>query len=201
MATRYDINDVRLTRRPTAVMRGEMPASEVPMWLANCYRTVHSYLRSVGMDPAGPPFARFTFLGQDVAVQARLSCRRGIEGGGGLQPSPPPAGPPAPQAPPRRHPSLGDAVGARIVERHDLLLEEGVQALGVNRVGGLGQRADAAAAYASTRKALDHLAADVFFDELGRRPARRQGCRGPRLQSRPGAVGGRAAHRRAGGVR
>ena len=53
MATVYDISDVRIARQPTAVLRGEMPASEVPMWLAGCSRTVHEYLRSVGMEPTG----------------------------------------------------------------------------------------------------------------------------------------------------
>lgn len=92
MATRYDIDDLRLTRRPTAVMRGEMPASEVPMWLANCYRTVHDYLRSVGMEPAGPPFARFTFLGEDMVVEAGFPCPREIDGDGRVEPSVLPAG-------------------------------------------------------------------------------------------------------------
>ncbi|HEX5996327.1 MAG TPA: hypothetical protein VFY84_14395, partial [Jiangellales bacterium] len=82
MATLYDISDVRLTRQPTAVMRGEMPAHEVPTWLANCYRTVHEYLRSAGMAPAGPPFARFTFLREDVAVEAGFPCPREIDGDG-----------------------------------------------------------------------------------------------------------------------
>lgn len=87
MVATYDISEVRLTRQPTAVMRGEMPASEVPSWLANCYRTVHDYLRSVGMDPAGPPFARFTFLGEDMVVEAGFPCPREIDGDGGVEPS------------------------------------------------------------------------------------------------------------------
>ena len=92
MATLYDISDVRLTRRPTAVMRGEMPAHEVPTWLANCYRTVHEYLRSAGMAPAGPPFARFTFLGEDMAVEAGFPCPREIDGDGRVEPSALPEG-------------------------------------------------------------------------------------------------------------
>src|SRR5690606_18271880 len=91
-AAGYDVGDVRLTWRPTAVMRGEMPASEAPRWLANCYRRVLEYLRSVGVDPAGPPFARFTFLGEDMVVEAGFPCRREIDGDGRVLPSELPAG-------------------------------------------------------------------------------------------------------------
>ena len=92
MAVTYDINEVTLTRQPTAVMRGEMPASEVGPWLADCYRTVHTYLSAVGVDPVGPPFARLTFLAGAVAVEAGFPCEREIDGNGRIEPSALPEG-------------------------------------------------------------------------------------------------------------
>jgi effector-binding domain-containing protein len=92
MAASYDINEVILARQPTAVMRGEMPAREVGPWLADCYHAVHDYLREMGVDPVGPPFARLTFLAGDVVAEAGFPCAREIDGDGRVEPSALPAG-------------------------------------------------------------------------------------------------------------
>ena len=92
MTAMYDVGDIALTRQPTAVMRGEMAMGDVGPWLADCYRTVHNYLRSVGVDPVGPPFARLTLLAGAVVVEAGFPCAREIDGDGRVEPSALPAG-------------------------------------------------------------------------------------------------------------
>jgi effector-binding domain-containing protein len=79
----YEIDDRVLDEQVTAVVRGEMPAAELPGWLAGVYRDVQSYLRRVGVDPAGPPFARYTFFRDVVAVEAGFPVTR-LVGGEGL---------------------------------------------------------------------------------------------------------------------
>lgn len=86
-ALTYEITSRILTDRYTAVVRGEMPAEELPGWLAGVYRTVHTYLTRTGVAPTGPPFARFTFLGDVVAAEAGFPVPHEIPGDGLVQPS------------------------------------------------------------------------------------------------------------------
>lgn len=92
MTPAYEIMTKGLTRQATAVMRGEMPREQLGRWLATCYRGVYEHLRTIGVEPAGPPFARFTFLGDTVAVEAGFPVGREIAGDGGVEPSALPAG-------------------------------------------------------------------------------------------------------------
>jgi hypothetical protein len=43
-----------LTDRYTAVVRGEMPAVELPAWLVGVFAAVSDYLDRAGVAPAGP---------------------------------------------------------------------------------------------------------------------------------------------------
>lgn len=88
----YEITAQVLPNRYTAVVRGEMPADELPAWLAGVYRTVHDYLGRVGVAPAGPPFARYAFLGHVVAAEAGVPVPHEIAGDGVVEPSTLPAG-------------------------------------------------------------------------------------------------------------
>jgi effector-binding domain-containing protein len=93
MATTYQIRRASLTRQPTAVMRDELPVARLGPWLATCYRTVSAYLQDQGMVAVGPPFARFTFLGETAAVEAGFPVDREIDGNGQVEPSALPGGP------------------------------------------------------------------------------------------------------------
>jgi effector-binding domain-containing protein len=90
-----EITTTALSSRYTAVVRGEMPADELPAWLSTVFGRVYDYLVREGIYPAGPPFARFTFLGHLVAVEAGFPVPREIPGDGVVEPSRLPAGPAA----------------------------------------------------------------------------------------------------------
>jgi effector-binding domain-containing protein len=91
----HTITQTVLTDRCTAVVRGEMPADELPAWLSTVFGTVHDYLVRDGIHAAGPPFARFTFLGDLVAVEAGFPVPREVPGEGVVEPSTLPDGPAA----------------------------------------------------------------------------------------------------------
>jgi effector-binding domain-containing protein len=81
------INVCVLTDRFTAVVRGEMPREALAAWLVDAIGAVRSYLLLDGIAPAGPPFARFTTLGDAVAVEAGFPVTREVPGDGHVEPS------------------------------------------------------------------------------------------------------------------
>lgn len=92
MITTYEIVSRDLAAQITAVVRGEMPVAELGDWLADTYRAVQGHLERIGMNPIGPPFARFTFLGGVVAVEAGFPVAGEIAGNGRVEPSTLPRG-------------------------------------------------------------------------------------------------------------
>lgn len=95
MTLTYEITPKFLTYSYTAVMRAELPPDELPDWLRHVYRTVGAYLREAEIVASGPPFARFTFLGGLVAVEAGLPVGREVPGDGVVEASRLPVGPAA----------------------------------------------------------------------------------------------------------
>jgi effector-binding domain-containing protein len=95
MIRTYEITSRELVARHTAVVRGEMPAGELAAWLAGVYLTVQEYLTGSGAEPTGPPFARYTFLRDQVAVEAGFPVAGEISGDDLVAPSMLPAGPAA----------------------------------------------------------------------------------------------------------
>jgi effector-binding domain-containing protein len=83
----YGISTQVLTDRCTAVVRAELPADELPAWLADAFPTVHGYVTRERIDPAGPPFARLAFLGKMVAVEAGFPVPHEVPGDGTVEPS------------------------------------------------------------------------------------------------------------------
>jgi effector-binding domain-containing protein len=88
----YEITEQDLPGQTTAVMRGEMAAQELPQWLARAYRDVYEYLDRTGVIPAGPPFARYTFLDDVVAIEAGFPVPFEVSGEGLIEPSALPPG-------------------------------------------------------------------------------------------------------------
>jgi effector-binding domain-containing protein len=91
----YEIADRRLVDQYTAVVRGEMAAADMPGWLAEAYRAVYLYLSRTQVNPSGPPFARYTFLDELVAVEAGFPVPLEVAGEGSVEPSMLPDGPAA----------------------------------------------------------------------------------------------------------
>jgi effector-binding domain-containing protein len=83
----YEISVRALVDQYTAVVRREMPREELYGWLAEAFQAVHAYLERSGVDPTGPPFARFTFLGDTVAAEAGFPVPHEVAGEGSVEPS------------------------------------------------------------------------------------------------------------------
>src|SRR5690606_31659672 len=95
MTITYQVTDRVLPEQDTAVVRGEMPVHEMAIWLAEAYRDVVEYLVRTNVTPSGPPFARFTFLNDTVAVEAGFPVPHEVAGDGAVEPSRLPGGPAA----------------------------------------------------------------------------------------------------------
>jgi effector-binding domain-containing protein len=87
MTITYTIVDSVLPAQYTAVVRGEMDAEHMPIWLGEAYADVAEYLASAGVAPAGPPFARYTFLAQTVGIEAGFPVPFEVAGDGRVEPS------------------------------------------------------------------------------------------------------------------
>jgi AraC family transcriptional regulator len=108
----YNIQRVTLADRRTAVCRGELPAHALPGWLASAFHTVTDYLNRTHAEPAGPPFARFTFLNDVVAVEAGFPVSQEIAGANPVEPSALPDGPAAVTTHTGRYEDLDSAYAA-----------------------------------------------------------------------------------------
>jgi effector-binding domain-containing protein len=92
MTITYEIASRTLARELTAVIRGKLPPEELAGWLAGVFKTVHDYLLDSATEPVGPPFARYTFLADTVAVEAGFPVAGEIAGDGLVEPSALPGG-------------------------------------------------------------------------------------------------------------
>jgi effector-binding domain-containing protein len=95
MSLTYEVRTEELRPTLTAVVRGEMPAAQMSAWLPDAYAAVFDYLRRAGVPPAAPPFARLTFLGDTVAIEAGVPVLTEVAGDGRVQASSLPEGPAA----------------------------------------------------------------------------------------------------------
>jgi AraC family transcriptional regulator len=93
MTITYDIVERSVPAQYTAVVRGEMPADQLSTWLAETYQSVAGYLARAGIAPAGPPFARYTFLADAVAIEAGFPVGFEVPGESVVEPSVLPGGP------------------------------------------------------------------------------------------------------------
>jgi effector-binding domain-containing protein len=82
MLLTYTVSTCALTDRYTAVVRGELPAEELPAWLAAVFPVVAGHLRRVHTRRTGPPFARYAALGDQIAVEAGYPVAEEIDGDG-----------------------------------------------------------------------------------------------------------------------
>ena len=92
MTITYDVADRFLASQLTAVVRAEIPREDLSAWLRRAFGEVGLYLRERHIAPVGPPYARYTFLGDQVAVEAGFPVAMEIAGHGRVQPSRLPGG-------------------------------------------------------------------------------------------------------------
>lgn len=112
MTITYEVTSRSLDQQYTAVVRGEMPAADMSTWLPEAYRVVFDYLQRAGVQAVGPPFARFTFLDETVAVEAGAPVPEEIAGDDRVQPSALPDGPAAVTTHFGRYEDVDKALGA-----------------------------------------------------------------------------------------
>jgi effector-binding domain-containing protein len=114
MTVTYDVRIEQLRPTLTAVVRGEMPASQMPAWLREAYAAVFDCLSRAEVPPVAPPFARLTFLGDTVAIEAGVPVLAEVAGAGRVQPSSLPEGPAAITTHIGRYEDIAQAVDAVI---------------------------------------------------------------------------------------
>lgn len=91
----YEISNQVLEEQYTAVVRGEVPATQLTDWLEDALGTVSQHLAAAGLAASGPPFARYTQLGDRTAIEAGYPVPHGVVGEGKVESSLLPAGPAA----------------------------------------------------------------------------------------------------------
>lgn len=108
----YDIRSEVLPGQLTAVITGTVPLAEVGRWLPIAYDEVFAALARQGIDPVGPPFARYDLLGDRFVMEAGAPIARPIASVGRVIPGSLPSGPVAITTHVGPYDRLGDAVDA-----------------------------------------------------------------------------------------
>jgi effector-binding domain-containing protein len=90
----YTVATTRIVARPTAVVRGKVPLTEVGGFVAHAFGSVAAYLERLDVAMAGMPYGRFRHLGDgEFEVEAGFPVATPIEPEGEVEPSSLPGGP------------------------------------------------------------------------------------------------------------
>ncbi len=81
-----------LAEQPTVVIRGSVRTSEIGAWIQQAYGELFAYLGSIGVAPAGPPFARYTFRDDGFGLEAGVPVGKVVARKGRVEPSSLPGG-------------------------------------------------------------------------------------------------------------
>ncbi|HEX8865176.1 MAG TPA: GyrI-like domain-containing protein [Lentzea sp.] len=91
---RYDIRRQVLSEQPTAVAEATLSLPEIGPWLTKTYNDIAAVLAGCGIEPTGPPFARYHQLGGGLfRVEAGFPVGVAIDRADGVHPSVLPGGP------------------------------------------------------------------------------------------------------------
>ncbi|MEV4703288.1 GyrI-like domain-containing protein [Actinoplanes sp. NPDC049316] len=91
----YRIEARELAEQATASVAASLPQTQVSSWLAGAFQEVIGYLGSARLEPAGPPYARFSFHDDVVEVEAGFPVAGPVLALGRVVPSSLPGGPAA----------------------------------------------------------------------------------------------------------
>ena len=89
----YSIESHVLFEQPTAVIRARLAADQVPTWMPTAFEEVFAELARQGVEPAGPPFARYVFHPGVLEVEAGVPVAEPLVAWGRVAPGTLPAGP------------------------------------------------------------------------------------------------------------
>ncbi len=89
----YEIELRELPVQPTVVIRATASPSKLPALFGESIGALHGYLASLGIQPAGPPFARyFEFREDSIDLEIGLPVPAAVAGLGDIEASALPAG-------------------------------------------------------------------------------------------------------------
>ena len=91
----YEIEDRTLSAQPVCVITGKLPAHQIPNWLPEVYGRVFAYLTKSGVEPLGPPFARYRPINGELEIEAGFPVESPLPGEGDIHASMFPPGPAA----------------------------------------------------------------------------------------------------------
>lgn len=89
----YQIESRNPPEQPTAVVRGHVTLDRIGEWMGAAYGEVYGYLGRARAAPCGPPFGRFTVVGDGVDVEAGVPISARVDPYGRVEPSTLPGGP------------------------------------------------------------------------------------------------------------
>jgi len=98
-----------------------MAANNMPGWLTEAYDTVDEYLNRAQVSLSGPPYARYAFLDELVAIEPGFPVPSEVAGEGSVEPSTLPDGPAAVTTHVGRYEDLATAAVHGCLDEHDLV--------------------------------------------------------------------------------
>jgi effector-binding domain-containing protein len=81
---RYAIESVTLPEQPAIALHDEVPRDKIGEWLGGAYEKIFTCLGQAGIQPVGPPFARFQFLDDRVDAEAGVPVAAPVDGQDGF---------------------------------------------------------------------------------------------------------------------
>ena len=117
----YRVESHVLFEQHTAVIRAKLPAVQVPVWLPAALAEVVAELARQGVEPAGPPYARYVIHPDMLEVEAGVPVAEPLVPWGRVQPGTLPAGPVAVTTHFGRYEGPGNALAALTewIDEHD----------------------------------------------------------------------------------
>ncbi len=88
----YVIESVTLPGQPAIALREDVPREKIGEWIGGAYEKIFSHLGRAGVQPAGPPFARFEFHGDRIDAEAGVPVSAPVSEEGGFSSVQLPAG-------------------------------------------------------------------------------------------------------------
>jgi effector-binding domain-containing protein len=83
----YGVTTRTLVEQPTIARRASLPAERIGPWLAETYAQISAYLNGLEIAMAGPPYARYSFHGDRMDVEAGFPVSAAVPSQGSIQSS------------------------------------------------------------------------------------------------------------------
>jgi effector-binding domain-containing protein len=88
----YDIAIVEQSAQPTAVIHAKVAMDQIPAFIGEALGEVAGALAAAGLEPTGPPFARYEMFSDGVEMSAGFPVPSRIEPAGRIEPMTLPGG-------------------------------------------------------------------------------------------------------------